>query len=205
MSTPATTVAPTDEQLMQSVAEGHPDAVRVLYDRYNRQVYSLARRICAEDGLAEDTTQEVFLALWRDPAKFDKTRRFSTWLLAVTHHKAVDRVRRETTATKRNISATDDDIERRSPAGPAVDETALNLVEGNHVRAALRKLPTEQRRALALAYYGGFTQREVATITGVPLGTVKSRIHTGTQLLRRLLTPLMPELAAVTARAATYA
>ena len=83
----------------------------------------------------------------------------------------------------------------------------MSAVERNHVRVALRKLPAEQRRAVALAYYGGFTQREVATITGVPIGTVKSRIFTGTQLLRRLLTPLMPEPAAMAhpARAATYA
>ena len=207
MSIPVTSVVPTDEQLMQSVADGHPDAIRVLYDRHSRLVYSQARKICAEDGLAEDTTQEVFLALWRDPAKFDTTRRFSTWLCTVTHHKAVDRVRRETTARKRTISATDEDMERAIPAGPAVDEVALSSVEGNLVRVALRKLPAAQRRAVALAYYGGFTHREVASITGVPIGTVKSRIFTGTQLLRRLLTPLMPELAAMThpAAAATYA
>jgi RNA polymerase sigma-70 factor (ECF subfamily) len=205
MSTPATSVAPTDEQLMQSVADGHSGAVRELYDRYSRLVYTQARKICADDGLAEDTTQEVFLALWREPAKFDTSRRFSTWLLTVTHHKAVDRVRRETTARQRAVSATDHDMERAIPAGPAVDEAALTSLDGNHVRVALRKLPAEQRRAVALAYYGGFTQREVATITGVPIGTVKSRIFTGTQLLRRLLTPLMPELAAVAAGTATYA
>jgi RNA polymerase sigma-70 factor (ECF subfamily) len=189
-------VAPTDEQLMQSVANGHVEAIRMLYDRYSRLVHSQARKICAEDGLAEDTTQEVFLALWRDPAKFDTNRRFSTWLLTVTHHKAVDRVRRETTARQRAVSITDENMEHHIPPGPAADEAALSSLDGSHVRAALRKLPVEQRRAVALAYYGGYTQREVATITGVPIGTVKSRMFTGTHLLRRLLTPLMPELAA---------
>lgn len=205
MSTSTSPVVPTDEQLMQSVTDGHSDAIRVLYDRYSRLVYSQARKICAEDGLAEDTTQEVFLALWRNPGKFDTNRRFSTWLLTVTHHKAVDRVRRESTARQRAVSITDEDMERAILPGPAADEAALSSVDGNHVRAALRKLPADQRRAVALAYYGGFTQREVATITGVPIGTVKSRMFTGTQLLRRLLAPLTPELAAAAAGAPTFA
>jgi RNA polymerase sigma-70 factor (ECF subfamily) len=88
-------------------------------------------------------------------------------------------------------------MERSIPAGPAADEAALSSLDGNHVQAALKKLPTEQRRAVAPAYYGGFTQREVASITGVPIGTVKSRMFTATQQLRRQLTPLMPELTAL--------
>lgn len=197
MGTSIAPVAPTDEQLMRSVADGDPEAIRMLYERYSGLVYSQARRICGQDGLAEDTTQEVFLALWRDPAKFDTNRRFTTWLLTVTHHKAVDRVRRERTARQRAVSVADEDMEHHIP--PGADEAALALVVGDYVRAALRKLPAEQCRALALAYYGGYTQREVATITGVPIGTVKSRMFTGTHLLRRLLTPLMPELAGPTA------
>lgn len=193
MRVSASAVSPTDEQLMQSVADGDIEAIRMLYDRYSRLVYSQARRICAEDGLAEDTAQEVFLALWRDPGKFDTSRRFSTWLLTVVHHKAVDTVRRESAARRRAISVTDEYMERCIPAAPAVDETAISRVDGDHVRIALGKLPAEQRQAVALAYYGGFTQREVASITGVPLGTVKSRMFNGMRLLRGLLAPLMPE------------
>ena len=197
MSTSVSPLSPTDEQLMQSVADGDTQAIRTLYDRYARLVYSQARKTCVSDGLAEDATQEVFLALWRDPGKFDTSRRFSTWLLTVVHHKAVDAVRRETTARRRAVSVSEEYMERCIPAGPGADEAALSTVAGDHVRVALKKLPAEQRRAVALAYYGGFTQREVASITGVPLGTVKSRMFNGTQLLRRLLAPLMADLVGV--------
>ena len=195
--TAANPLGPTDEELMRAVADGDTGAIRLLYDRYGRLVYSQARKVCATDGLAEDATQEVFLALWRDPGKFDTSRRFSTWLLTVVHHKAVDAVRREATARRHAVSVTDEYLERCIPPGAGVEEVVLSSVDARQVRLALRQLPDDQRRAVALAYYGGFTQREVAGITGVPLGTVKSRIFTGTQLLRRLLAPLMPELSAV--------
>jgi RNA polymerase sigma factor (sigma-70 family) len=188
------TLAPCDEQLMRRIADGDTRAIGLLYDRYSRLVYSRARRICAEDGLAEDVAQEVFLALWRNPGRFDPNRgAFSGWLLTVVHHKAVDAVRRESSARRRAISIEDESLERSLPAGPGADEAALDLVTGGYVLDALRHLPLEQRRAVALAFYGGYTQREVAAITSVPLGTVKSRMFNGMQRLRRSLVSLVPE------------
>ena len=194
MSTTAAVSDPTDEQLMQSLADGDAEALRILHSRYRRLVYAQAHKICASESLAQDTVQEVFLALWRYPARFDPSRRFSTWLLAVAHHKAVDAVRRETTARRRAVPVTDADIEYYFPPEPGADQAALRSMTGDHVRLALSSLPTDQRKAITLLYYGGLTQREVATITGVPLGTVKSRMFAGTQHLRRLLAPLRPAL-----------
>jgi RNA polymerase sigma factor (sigma-70 family) len=163
-----------------------------LYDRHSRQAFSLARRICADNGIAEDVVQEVFLAVWRDPHRFDPERgSFSTWLLTLVHHKAVDAVRRESAVRRRTVPGGIEGDEWSGPAGPGADEPALGAVIAGHVREALRRLPDEQREALALAYYGGYTQREVAAITGVPLGTVKSRMFTGAQRLRGLLSPLL--------------
>jgi RNA polymerase sigma-70 factor (ECF subfamily) len=180
---------PPDEQLMQQVGEGSTQALGQLYDRYGRLAYSHARRICADQGLAEDVVQEVFLALWRDPHRFDQSRgRFSSWLLAVAHHKAVDAVRRESSARRHTVPASAAD-ERSVPAGPGADQAALGSVVTGQVRDALGQLPDEQRRAIALAFYGGYTQREVAAITGVPLGTVKSRMYNGVRRLRRVLIP----------------
>jgi RNA polymerase sigma factor (sigma-70 family) len=182
---------PADELLVRRIADGDQTALGELYDRYGRPAYSLARRICADDGIAEDVVQEVFLAFWREPRRFDPERgSFGTWLLTLVHHKSVDAVRRESAIRRRTVPAAEDGEEWSAPPGPGADQAALGAVVAGQVRDALGKLPDEQRQALTLAYYGGYTQREVATITGVPLGTVKSRMFTGVQRLRSVLAPL---------------
>ncbi len=168
---------PPDERLVALVASGDSDAIGQLYDRYSRPAYSLARRICGDDGISEDVVQEAFLALWRDPQRFDPARgSFGSWMLTLVHHKAVDAVRRESTTRRRTVPAADGGDEWNAPAGPGADQAAIGSVLAGHVRTALGRLPDEQREALALAYYGGYTQREVAAITDVPIGTVMSRL-----------------------------
>lgn len=190
---------PPDERLIGRVTSGDAAAIAEIYDRYSRSAYSLARRICGDDGVAEDVVQEAFLALWRDPQRFDPARgNFAAWLLTLVHHKAVDAVRRESAARRKAFLSADSGDEWRTPPGPGADQAALGAVVVGQVREALGKLPDEQRQALLLAYYGGYTQREVAAITGVPIGTVKSRMFTGIQRLRRLLMPLRLESAEVT-------
>jgi len=187
---------PADEQIVRRITDGDQAALGELYDRYGRPAYSLARRICADDGIAEDVVQEVFLAFWRDPTRFDPQRgTFGTWLLTLVHHKSVDAVRRESAIRRRTVPAAEDGEEWSAPPGPGADQAALGAVVAGQVREALGQLPAEQRQALALAYYGGYTQREVATITGVPLGTVKSRMFTGVQRLRSVLDPLIGDVA----------
>ena len=187
---------PADEALVQRIAGGDQQALGELYDRYGRPAYSLARRICADDGIAEDVVQEVFLAFWRDPTRFDAARgSFGTWLLTLVHHKSVDAVRRESAIRRRTVPASEDGEEWSAPPGPGADQAALGKVVAGQVRDALGGLPVEQRQALALAYYGGYTQREVAALTGVPLGTVKSRMFTGVQRLRSVLGPLLGDVA----------
>jgi RNA polymerase sigma factor (sigma-70 family) len=186
---------PADEALVRRIVGGDQQALSELYDRYGRPSYSLARRICADDGLAEDVVQEVFLAFWRDPARYDAARgSFGTWLLTLVHHKSVDAVRRESAIRRRTVPASEDGDEWSAPPGPGADQAALGKVVAGQVRDALGGLPAEQRQALALAYYGGYTQREVAALTGVPLGTVKSRMFTGVQRLRSVLGPLLGDV-----------
>jgi len=187
---------PADELLVDRIVGGDQTALGALHDRYGRPAYSLARRICADEGLAEDVVQEVFLAFWRDPQRFDANRgSFGTWLLTLVHHKSVDAVRRESAIRRRTVPASEDGEEWSAPPGPGADQAALGAVVAGQVRDALGQLPAEQRQALALAYYGGYTQREVAALTGVPLGTVKSRMFTGVQRLRGVLGPLLGEFA----------
>jgi RNA polymerase sigma-70 factor (ECF subfamily) len=186
---------PPDEVLVARVGAGQAEAIEQLYQRYARPAYSLARRICGDGGIAEDAVQEAFLALWRDPGRFDPSRGgFGSWMLTLVHHKAVDAVRKESSIRRRTVPAADGE-EWNVPPGPGADQAAMGSVLAGEVRDALGRLPDEQRQALALAYYGGYTQREVAAITGVPIGTVKSRMYTGVQRLRRLLMPLQLETA----------
>jgi len=187
---------PADVQIIQRIVAGDQRALGELYDRWSKQAFSLARRVCADEGLAEDVVQEVFIAFWREPGRFDQTRgAFSSWLLTLVHHKAVDAVRRESAIRRRTVPAAEDGEEWSVAPGPGADQAALGAVVAGQVRDALGRLPDEQREALALAYYGGYTQREVATLTGVPLGTVKSRMFTGVQRLRSVLGPLLGEVA----------
>jgi RNA polymerase sigma factor (sigma-70 family) len=186
---------PADEQIIQRVVAGDQLALGELYDRWSKQAFSLARRVCADEGLAEDVVQEVFIAFWREPGRFDPSRgAFGSWLLTLVHHKAVDAVRRESAIRRRTVPAAEDEDWTATP-GPGADQAALGAVVAGQVRDALGRLPDEQREALALAYYGGYTQREVATLTGVPLGTVKSRMFTGVQRLRSALGPLLGDVA----------
>jgi RNA polymerase sigma-70 factor, ECF subfamily len=191
---PVTTGAdPSDDDLVRAVVGGETAAFAVLYDRYGGRAYSLARRVCVDDGLAEDVVQEAFLGFWRAPDRFDPQRgRFSTWLLTLVHHRAVDAVRRQSAATRRTVPATEG-VDEPSAAGAGADQDALAAVEAGQLRDALGRLPDDQRSALALAYFGGFTQREIAVRLGVPLGTVKSRMFTGIRRLRDLLGPAFGE------------
>ena len=175
-----------DRALVARVTEGDAEALEALYRRYGRPCYGLARRILADDQFAQDTVQEVFLTVWRDAARFDAARgSFSSWLLSMTHHKAVDAVRREENLRKRRTTA--DGLEWRESDAPRVDEEVWSLLRRSRVREALQTLPPPQREALTLAYFGGYTQREIAGLTDTPLGTVKTRMLAGMKRLRESL------------------
>jgi len=175
-----------DRGLVARITEGDGGALEALYGRYGRPCYSLARRILNDDQLAQDVVQEVFLTLWRDAGRFDPARgAFSSWLLSMTHHKAVDAVRREENLRKRRTTA--DILEDREVDGPKVHDEVWSTLRQERVRAALATLPDPQREALVLAYFGGYTQREIAGLTDTPLGTVKTRMLAAMRRLREAL------------------
>lgn len=179
----------SDAELVRRVRDADGAALSQLYQRFVRPCYSLARRICADEKLAEDVVQEVFLTLWRDPTRYDPARGgFATWLLTVTHHRAVDAVRKESTIRRRVVAVPEAGKDWSPTPVPGADQAALARVAAGQVRAALHRLPAAQRQVLALAYFGGHTQAEIAVQMGVPLGTVKSRMFTAAQRLRALLT-----------------
>lgn len=185
--TAATSYAGLDDRaLVARVTEGDGGALEALYARYGRACYGLARRILVDEQLAQDAVQEVFLAVWRDASRFDASRGgFSTWLLSMTHHKAVDSVRREENLRKRRT--TDDVLETRESESPQVEDAVWSLLRRERVREVLQTLPDAQREALTLAYFGGYTQREIAGLTDTPLGTVKTRMLAGMRRMKESL------------------
>ena len=174
----------SDEALVALVARGDEDALAELYDRVGRVAYGLALRVLRDERHAEDAVQEAFLQVWRSAATFRAERaKASTWILTLVHRRAVDLVRRE---ERRQA----DPLTEDSAAGVAPEETeeaAWLRFERERVQAALKQLPDVQREALELAYYGGFSQSELAERLGVPLGTIKSRMFAGLARLRELL------------------
>lgn len=178
--------------LVRQVAAGDAGALEQLYDRYARPAFSLARRITGDQTFAEDVVQEVFLAVWRQPERYRPDRGgFASWLLAAVHHKAVDAVRREEAVRRRALAA--QAVAAIDPSDPPVvrpEDAAEERLRGERVRQALRSLPLSQREALTLAYFGGYTQREIAALTDTPIGTVKTRMHRGMHQLRSALDDL---------------
>jgi RNA polymerase sigma-70 factor (ECF subfamily) len=174
-----------DADVLRRIAGGDRTAVDDLYERFRRPAFALARRILGDDVLAEDVLQEVFLSVWREPAGFDRSRgSVASWLLAMVHHKAVDAVRREESQRRRQTLAEDDLALSAPMAARDVEDDAWSRLVGQEVRTAMGTLSPSQREALTLAYYGGYTQREVAALTGTPLGTVKTRMLSGMRKLR---------------------
>lgn len=176
----------SDEALVALVARGDEDALAELYDRVSRIAYGLALRVLRDERYAEDAVQEAFLQVWRSAATFRAERaKASTWILTLVHRRAVDLVRRE--ERRQADPLTDDSEVGQAPEQEQTEEAAWLRFERERVQAALTKLPDVQREALELAYYGGFSQSELAERLGVPLGTIKSRMFAGLARLRELL------------------
>jgi RNA polymerase sigma-70 factor, ECF subfamily len=171
-----------EEHLLRRLAAGDVDSFGVIYDRYSRSVYSLACKMLGDVQAAQEVTQEVFEAIWRGAKAYAPGRGSArTWILAMAHHKSVDAMRRQRVRASEPLS-------EAHPDEADVVALALQQVEGAVVRAALATLSEAQRAVVVLAYYGGYTQQEIARRLGVPLGTVKTRIRDGLQRLRDRLT-----------------
>ena len=181
---------PPDAALISLIADGDQGAVGVLYQRHGAACYRLARQITANHSLAEDAVQDAYVALWRSPASYRGGRgSVRNFLLSLTHHKSVDIVRKETAEQRRQVAdAAQQDVAPVTSNDPA--SIAWHEMRAAEVRAALVELPEVQRRTVALAYFGGYTQSQIAEITGVPLGTVKTRTFSAMRRLRLTLSPL---------------
>jgi RNA polymerase sigma-70 factor, ECF subfamily len=173
----------SDEAIVAFVARSDQDALAELYDRFGRVAYGLAFRVLRDRALAEDAVQEGFMNAWRTADRFMPERaKASTWLLTLVHRRAIDLVRRE---NRRRAEPLDQALDAGTDA--SAEQDVWLRFERERVQAALRRLPDQQREALELAYYGGFTQSELAERLGQPVGTIKSRMFAGLGRLRELL------------------
>lgn len=172
-----------EDELLARIAQADTHAFETLYQEYGSAVYSLAFTLLRDGQAAQEVAQEVFLAIWRGAREFDPQRGTArTWILSLAHHKGVDAVRRQRMRANRPLEEG-----AVGATTPDISGEVLERVVGEQVRAALQTLSREHREAIVLAYYGGYTQQEIAKRLSVPLGTVKTRIRDGMIRLRSLL------------------
>lgn len=169
--------------LLARVARGDQAAFATVYDHAAAQVFGLVRRVVRDPAQSEEVTQEVMLEVWRTASRFDPHRGSAmTWLMTMAHRRAVDRVRSGLAAAQREaraaVAVTDYDV---------VAEEVETRLDAQRVRRCLDSLTELQRESVTLAYYGGYTYREVAGLLGVAVGTVKTRMRDGLIRLRDCL------------------
>jgi RNA polymerase sigma-70 factor (ECF subfamily) len=164
--------------LISAIRSGDQSAMAQLYDRYSGIVYAVALRVLGDTGAAEDTLQEVFMQLWRTPGWFDSSRgTLASWLAVIARNRAIDtiRKRRPQTDIADVVVSVEPDL-----AGDAERARAMEKV-----RNTLEAIPITQRSALEMAYFEGLSHTEIASRTGEPLGTVKTRIRAALLALRK--------------------
>jgi RNA polymerase sigma-70 factor, ECF subfamily len=173
-----------DEELMPLIGEKDAAAFEVFYDRHGAAAYSLAYRIVGERAAAEDVTQEAFVSIWRSGGRYDRARgSVRSWTLGIVRNRAIDLLRSRSSRAPK-LGFDDEAVLEQRPADEFTDTEALRRETAREVRGALDELPGEQSKVIELAYFGGFSQSEIATMVGVPLGTVKGRMRLGLEKIR---------------------
>lgn len=171
----------SDASLVVAIGRWHEDALAETYRRHGGAVYGLARRVVRDTGIAEEVVQEVFVRLWTTPDRFDPERgSLRSWLLAQAHGRSIDRLRSDSARRQRE----ERDAQQTAAAGYDVEREAWDLTVADRVSEVMGNLPTAEREAIELAYFDGYTYREVAKLLNTPEGTIKSRIRAGLKRLR---------------------
>lgn len=175
---------PTDHagDLLVRVANGDQAAFAQLYDMLSPRAFGLILRVLVDRSQSEEVLQEVFLEIWQSASRFAPNKgQGRSWVLTIAHRRAVDRVRSAQASTDRDVKAGFRDI---GVAHDGVAEEVELRIEGQRVSEALSTLPDPQREAITLAYFGGYSQSEIAALVGAPLGTIKTRMRDGLSRLR---------------------
>jgi len=172
----------SNEELLQRVATGDRSAFAELYDGTAPRVFGLVKRLLRDHAQSEEVTQEIFLEIWQTAARYDPNKGGAmAWMLTMTHRRAVDRVRASQASRDRDVRI---GIRDHAAAFDSVVENVEVLIESERVKAAMMRLTELQRQAVQLAYFGGYSHREVSAMLSVPIGTVKTRLRDGMIRLR---------------------
>jgi RNA polymerase sigma-70 factor, ECF subfamily len=172
-----------DEDLMQLAHEGEVRAFEMIFDRHAGAAFSLAYRMCGRQAMAEDIVQESFLSVWRAGARYERERGgVRAWLLSVVHNRAIDAFRRGAAKDARDVR--DEGITERLASPDLTDAEVERRDDARQIRRALAELPDDQRQVIELAYFGGFTHSQIASMLELPAGTVKGRMRLGLAKLR---------------------
>ena len=177
-----------DREALARMARGDERALAELYDRHARIVFSLALRILQNRADAEDVVQDVFAQIWTQARRYEGERgAVAAWMLMMTRSRAIDRLRARQARPDQTHGAEPHPATPLTAPGRDPEQVAVSEEDGRNVRKALEALPAEQRMLVDLAYYEGLTQSEIAERTGVPLGTVKTRVRAAMATLRSAL------------------
>ncbi len=177
-----------DETLIRLIAGSQSDALGELYDRYSRLVFGMARNALGDQGLAEEITQDVFLRIWNKASTYQAVQgKVVSWIAGIARNRAIDVFRHQKSLPDGNSLSLEELPLFDPPDSLNVEQEIESKLKERRVQQALFQLPIEQREALALAYFRGYTHEEAAEALGQPLGTVKTRIRLGMQKLREIL------------------
>jgi len=177
-----------DETLIRLVAHARADALSELYDRYSRLVFSLALNLIGDRATAEEVTLDVFIRIWQKAETYrPEQAKVSTWLTSIARHRSIDMLRRHGSRPEQHSLSWAEISPEAAPSVDAPEKAAELALQQQRVRAALGQLPADQKQVLTLAYFRGYTHREIAEALGQPLGTVKTRIRLAMQRLRDML------------------
>jgi RNA polymerase sigma-70 factor, ECF subfamily len=175
-----------DEELMAFAQRDDARAFEVIYERHAAAAFSLAYRMCGSTVGAEDVVQDAFLAMWRRGDRYEPGRgSVRTWALGIVHNRAIDALRRNDVRNRRR--AADEGITERLAATERIEVEVAQREAAESVRGLMDELPEEQSKVIELAYFGGFTTREIARMLDAPLGTIKGRMRLGLEKLRAKL------------------
>jgi len=178
----------TDETLIRLIAQSQEHALVQLYDRYHRRIFSLALAIVNDWGTAEEITLDVFMRVWQKASTYrTEQAKVSTWLTHIVRHHAIDVLRRRAARVDWSAVHWKESISHIEFSGPDTQELAEVALRRERIYAALATLPPEQKQALVLAYFGGYTQSQIAELLAQPIGTIKTRLRLALLKMREFL------------------